>query len=96
MEPIKELEYLERDQEAQINLILDTRILLLKDLDAIKAYVAALDIENAGKQEEQVNNQRRKSCQLIWRINFSRLEDEYICLKEIHSMFNSKVKDTGH
>ena len=93
MELIHKLTDLEREQDDQINIVLDKRILLLKDLDAIKAYAAALDIENAGEQEEQVNKLRRKSCQLIWRINFSRLEDEYICLKEIHSMFNSKVKD---
>ena len=70
---------------------LNARIPLLKDLDAIKAYVAALAIKNAGEQDEQVNKLRRKSCQLIWRINFSGLDDEYICLKEIHSSFNSKV-----
>ena len=88
MELIQEVADLEREQDDQFNIVLDTSILLLKDLDAIKAYVAALDIENAGQQEEQVN---KLTFQLIWRINFSRLEDEYICLKEIHSTFLSKV-----
>ena len=91
MELIRELADQDMEQEEQINLVLDTRILLLQDLDAIKAYVAALDIKNAGEQEEQVNKFKRKICQLIWSINFSGLQDQYICLKEIHSSFNSKV-----
>ena len=91
MELIHKLEDLEREQDEQIDMVLDTRILLLKDLDAIKAKIAALDIENSGEQEEQVNKLRRKSCQPIWSINFSNLEEEYIYLKEVHSSFLSKV-----
>ena len=74
-------------------MVLDTRILLLKDLDAIKTYFAALDIKNAGEQEEQVNKFTRRINQLIWRNDFSRLQEEYMDLEEIHSMFNSKMKD---
>lgn len=93
MELIQELTDLERDQEEQIDLILEIRILLLKDLDAMKAYVAALDIKNAGEQKEQVNKLKRKPCQLLWSINFSGLQDQYIYLKEIYPMFNSKMMD---
>ena len=92
MEFIRKLADLESKQEEQIDIVLDARIPLLKDLDAIKAYIAALDIENAGEQEEQVNKFTRRINQLIWRNNFSRLQDEYINLKEIHSMFNSKIR----
>ena len=81
------------DQEEQIDLVLEKKSLLLKALDAIKTYFAALDIENAGEQEEQVNKFTRRINQLFWRINFSKFQDEYIDLNEIHSMFNSKMKD---
>ena len=37
MEVICKLADLEREQDDQINIVLDKRILLLKDLDAIKA-----------------------------------------------------------
>ena len=47
MEVICELADLEREQDEKIDIVLEARIPLLKDLDAIKAYVAALDIKNA-------------------------------------------------
>ena len=90
MELIWELADLEREQDVQINIVLDAKTHLLMDLDTIKAFVAALAIKNAGELEEQVNK-LRKSCQPIWSINFSNFEEEYIYLKEVHSSFFSKV-----
>ena len=45
------------------------------------------------ERDKQINKLRRKSRQTISRINFSGLEEDYVCLKEIHSNFNSKMDD---
>ena len=43
VELIRELAHLEKEQEKQIHMVLDTRTCLLRDQDAIKKYVDALD-----------------------------------------------------
>ena len=85
VELIRELAHLEKEQEKQINIVLDTRTCLLRDQDAIKAYVAELDPREQN-QVEYVNT-KKKTCQLIWSINFSGLQEHYIYLKEIYNKF---------
>ena len=58
VELIRELAHLEKKQEKQIDMILDTRTRLLRDQDAIKAYVAALDPREQN-QVEYVNTKRK-------------------------------------
>ena len=45
------------------------------------------------EKDKQVNKTRRMSQQTITRNTFSRLEQEYIHLKDLHSRFPSKVND---
>ena len=87
VELIRELAHLDREQEKQINMVLDTRTHLLRDQDAIKAYVAALD----PREQSQVEyvNAKRKTCQH----NFSGLQEHFIDLRKIYSKFNSKMLD---
>ena len=72
-------------------MVLDTRTCLLRDQDAIKAYVAELDPREQN-QVEYVNT-KRKTCQLNWSINFSGLQEHYIYLKEIYNEFYFKMID---
>ena len=51
MELICELADLEREQDVQIDIVLERKTPLLKDFDAIKAYIATLAIKNAGEQD---------------------------------------------
>ena len=67
------------------------RTYLLRDQDAIKAYVAALDPREQS-QVEYVNT-RTKTCQLKWSINFSGLQEHYIYLKEIYNELYFKMID---
>ena len=84
VELIQELAHLEKDIEKQIDLVLDMRTYLLRDQDAIKAYVAALD----PREQSQVEyvNAKRKTCQH----NFSGLQEHLIDLRKIYSNFDSK------
>ena len=91
LEIIRELAHLEKELEKQINIVLDTRTCLLRDQDAIKAYVAELDPREQN-QVEYVNT-KKKTCQLIWSINFSGLQEHYIYLKEIYNEFYLKMID---
>ena len=91
VELIRELAHLEKEQEKQIDIVLDTRTCLLRDQDAIKAYVAELDPREQN-QVENVNT-KKKTCQLIWSINFSGLQEHYIYLKEIYNEFYLKMID---
>ena len=45
------------------------------------------------ERDKEVNKLRRKSHQTISIYNFSELEDIYICVRDIHSRFNSKIDD---
>ena len=45
------------------------------------------------EKDKQVNKLRRKARQTISRINFSELEEGYICVRNVHSRFISKVDD---
>ena len=88
VELIQELAHLEKEQEKQINMVLDTRTCLLRDQDAIKAYIAALDPR---EQSQEEFSSKRKACQRIWSINFSGLHEHYIYLKEIYNEFYFKM-----
>ena len=45
------------------------------------------------ERDKQVNKTRGMSFQTITRNTFSGLEEEYICLKDLHFRFPSKVND---
>ena len=58
LELIQELAHLEKEQEKQIDIVLDTRTCLLRDQDAIKAYVAELDPREQS-QVKYVNTKKK-------------------------------------
>ena len=70
LELIWELAHLEKEQEKQIDIVLDTRTCLLRDQDAIKSYIAALDPR---EQSQEEFSSKIKAYQRIWSINFSGL-----------------------
>ena len=82
VELIWELAHLEKEQEKQIDMVLDTRICLLRDQDAIKAYIAALDPR---EQSQEEFSSKRKTREHIWSINFSELQEHFIDLMKIYS-----------
>ena len=49
------------------------------------------DLES--ERDKQVNKIRRMSHQTITRNTFSGLEQEYICLKDLHSRLPSRIND---
>ena len=50
-----------------------------------------VDLER--EKNKEVNKLRRKVRQTISRINFSQLEEGYVCVNEIHARFISKIDD---
>ena len=57
----------------------------------IEVICEIVDLER--ERERQVNKTRRMSWQTITRNTFSGLEQEYICLKDLHSRLPSRIND---
>ena len=45
------------------------------------------------ERDKEANKLRRKACQTILRINFSQLEEGYVCVKGLHDRFTSRIDD---
>ena len=66
-------------------------VILIMEVQRMEVIHEIVDLER--ERDKQVNKTRRMSHQTITRNTFSGLEEEYICLKDLHSRFLSKVND---